>query len=109
MLRGLRCLLGRVLRRGRWCLLARLRGGRRVLEGLLSVPLGCLLLRRLLRLVRLLRCLLGRVGLRLVALRRVLLRLALLGVGVLAQKLHLVGMTSSFERLPPPFLSSHEL
>jgi len=50
LLRGLRCLLGRVLRRGRWCLLAWLRGGRRVLVGLLSVPLGCLLLRRLLRL-----------------------------------------------------------
>ena len=40
MLRGLRCLLGRVLRHGCWCLLARLRGGRRVLVGLLSVPLG---------------------------------------------------------------------
>lgn len=65
------------------------------------------MLRGWLRLVGLLRCLLGRIGLRLVALRRVLLRL--LGVGVLAQQLNLVGMISIFERLPPPFLSSHEL
>ena len=91
MLRGLRCLLGRVgLRRGRWCLLARLRGCRRVLVRLLGAPLLGRLLRGRLRLIGLLRCLLGRVGLRLVSLRRVLLRL--LGVGVLAHKLKLVGV-----------------